>query len=99
MGFVLQADLFPHLVQNLRCEQPNRTRSYIKAIAASHALMGRVHWILRQMPGQVDDMPAITPFDMHNAPIEELIRKAKAQSPPDPTGARFGITDAVAIQE
>lgn len=96
---MLQADLFPHLVQNLRCEQPNRARSYIKAIAASHALLGRVHWTLRQMPDQVDDIPVIMPFDMHDAPIEELIRKAKAQSPPDPTGARFGIPDPVAIQE
>ncbi|TMW68737.1 hypothetical protein Poli38472_006205 [Pythium oligandrum] len=86
-----EEELFPHLVQTLRGQNPNRARSYIKAMALGYILLGRVHSVLQNYPGAVDDIPTIQPFDMHEAPIEELIRKARSRSPPDTTGQRFGV--------
>lgn len=77
-------------MQTLRCEQPNRARSYVRVIATNFALLGRVHTVLQQFPGAVDDVPAIVPFDVRHAPVHDLIRRAKAMSPDDTTGMRFG---------
>lgn len=85
-----EEDLFPHLVQTLRGENPNRARSYIKAMASQSAILGRVYVTLGQFPGAVDDVNAVKPYDMHLAPIRDLIMLGRDTSPPDPTGARFG---------
>lgn len=86
----MQLDLFPQLVQTLRGELPNRSRSYVKVIASNYALLGRVHSVLQLFPGAVDDVPKVLSFDVHQAPVKELINEAKSMSPPDTTGMRFG---------
>lgn len=80
-----QSDLFPQLVQTLRCEQPNRSRSYIKVVASNYALLGRIHSVLRNFPGAVDDIPVVAPLDIRQAPIEDLLRRAKTPSPGHPS--------------
>jgi hypothetical protein len=86
----VQEDLYPQLVQSLRDENPNKARSYVKAVANGHALLGRVYAVLSQFPGALVGVAPIEPFDMKDAPIQELILSARDKSPPDDTGARFG---------
>ncbi|DBA00758.1 TPA: LOW QUALITY PROTEIN: hypothetical protein N0F65_001229 [Lagenidium giganteum] len=93
-----EEELFPHLIQALRVEQPNRPRSYIKALATRFALLGKVYETLCLYPGAVDDVAPIKPADIRLAPIKELIRRGKDRSPPDDTGARYGCASAVTLQ-
>ncbi|KAK1947989.1 hypothetical protein P3T76_000279 [Phytophthora citrophthora] len=75
-----EIDFFPQLVQTLRGEHPNRARTYIRAVASQHALCGRVIETLLQYPGAVgDDVVAIEPFDVHLAPISELIQEGRTR--------------------
>ncbi|KAG2814564.1 hypothetical protein PC116_g17729 [Phytophthora cactorum] len=70
-----EVDFFPQLVQTLRGEHPNRARTYIRAVATQHALCGKVVESLLQYPGAVgNDVVVVEPFDVHLAPISELIK-------------------------
>ncbi|KAG1700207.1 hypothetical protein DVH05_012015 [Phytophthora capsici] len=75
-----ELDFFPQLVQTLRGEHPNRARTYIRAVASQHALCGRVIETLLHYPGAVgDDVVAIKPFDVHLAPISDLINEGRTR--------------------
>ncbi|KAE9025265.1 hypothetical protein PF005_g3634 [Phytophthora fragariae] len=68
-------EFFPQLVQTLRGEHPNRARTYIKAVATKHALCGKVVETLLRYPGAVGEgVVAVQPFDVHLAPIGEMIK-------------------------
>ncbi|KAG3107930.1 hypothetical protein PI124_g12987 [Phytophthora idaei] len=70
-----EVDFFPQLVQTLRGEHPNRARTYIRAVATQHALCGKVVESLLQYPGAVgNDVVVVEPFDVHLAPVSELIK-------------------------
>ncbi|GMF20736.1 unnamed protein product [Phytophthora lilii] len=76
-----EIDFFPQLVQTLRGEHPNRARTYIRAVAARHALCGKVVETLLCYPGAVGDGVAVVePFDVHLAPVSELIKVGRARS-------------------
>ncbi|KAL3673225.1 hypothetical protein V7S43_000948 [Phytophthora oleae] len=75
-----EIDFFPQLVQTLRGEHPNRARTYIRTVAFQHALCGKVIETLLHYPGAVgDDVVAIEPFDVHLAPISELIKEGRVR--------------------
>ena len=89
----LQSELFPHLVQTLRGEHPNKSRSYVRAIAESHALLGRVYTTLQSIPGALDTATTrlIEPSSLHQVDVRKLIQRGREISPPDETGTRFGM--------
>jgi hypothetical protein len=75
-----EVDFFPQLVQTLRGEHPNRARSYIRAVATQHALAGQVVETLLRYPGAVgDEAVAVKPFDVHLAPVSELIKEGRVR--------------------
>ncbi|ETI43709.1 hypothetical protein F441_11360 [Phytophthora nicotianae CJ01A1] len=81
-----EVDFFPQLVQTLRGEHPNRARTYIRAVATQHALCGRVVETLLRYPGAVgNDVVVVEPFDVHLAPISELIKVGRVRYSNRPT--------------
>ncbi|KAF1795247.1 Immunoglobulin-like fold [Phytophthora cactorum] len=75
-----EIDFFPQLVQTLRGEHPNRARTYIRAVATQHALCGKVVESLLQYPGAVgNDVAVVEPFDVHLAPVSELIKVGRVR--------------------
>lgn len=75
-----EVDFFPQLVQTLRGEHPNRARTYIRAVAARHALCGHVVETLLRYPGAVGDgIVVVEPFDAHWAPVSELIKVGRVR--------------------